>query len=243
VPGCKGLSCLHPHPATPPPATPPRVHDPTSVGRVVEAAAVARSAVALFRQVQDGLGLALSLILLGGCLSSIGQLDEAVSATTEALSIHRRHDGQLHQAGLIRCLNNLGMTLQALGRMDEAVAALGEAVERAPRGCPTDAQVRARCRRNLRKAVSAERRTNSAMQLRPKPGKPRYANVTGVVYNSSYACGTCGISADGASYWEAGVRTGEMGGAVGSSFGRIRSPSAPPEPQLPSRAQATADST
>jgi tetratricopeptide (TPR) repeat protein len=126
-----------------------------SVGRIVEAAAVARSAVALFRQVQDALGLALSLSLLGGCLSSIGQLDEAVSATTEALGIHRQHDGRLHQAGLIRCLNNLGMTLQALGRMDEAVAVLWEAVDRAPRGCPADAQLRARCRRNLQSVCMA----------------------------------------------------------------------------------------
>jgi hypothetical protein len=48
------------------------------------------------------------------------------------------------------------MTLQTLGQMDEAAAALREAVERAPRECPADVQVRARYRR---KRTAEVRRT------------------------------------------------------------------------------------
>ncbi len=94
--------------------------------------AVGHLMVDLARPQSNQPDLAAALGNLGNRLGALGRHDEALDATTEAVSLCRRlaaDDPDRHQPNLAAALNNLGNRLGALGRHREALDATTQAVD------------------------------------------------------------------------------------------------------------------
>ncbi|MEV4617888.1 BTAD domain-containing putative transcriptional regulator [Asanoa sp. NPDC049573] len=88
------------------------------IGRLTEAVEHIGAALAIWRELDDPVGISGCLTQLGNSYRQLGRFDDAVRHLRRGLTVSRAAD---YRAGAAGALNNLGLALQGMGAHDRAV--------------------------------------------------------------------------------------------------------------------------